>query len=58
MGLSLEVLKGEVNKVLSEWPKKKKFVEKVYKIFWFERLNDKKRELEKNISEFERMSVD
>jgi len=44
MGINLETLKGEVNIVLQEWPKKKKFVEKMYKIFWFERLLDKKLE--------------
>lgn len=45
--LCLDDLKKEVEIVLSEWPKKKKFVEKVYKIFWFERLKDKQEEIKK-----------
>jgi len=34
MSIALDKLKEQVNEVLTEWPKKKKFVERVYKLFW------------------------
>eukprot|EP00801_Mesodinium_rubrum_P003891 Mrub_03892.p1 GENE.Mrub_03892~~Mrub_03892.p1 ORF type:complete len:446 (-),score=59.73 Mrub_03892:30-1226(-) len=45
MSVALDKLKAQVNEVLTEWPKKKKFVERVYKLFWYERLVDKKNEI-------------
>jgi len=45
MSIALDKLKEQVNLVLTEWPKKKRFVERVYKLFWYERLVDKKNEI-------------
>jgi len=49
--LKLDEVRAEVNVVLTEWPKKKKFIEKVYKIFWGERLRDKRTELGRAVEE-------